>query len=110
MVKASNEPTSSETPIPLSRAALEVRKFCSAGEAEGVFMQGIRDLRIQLFWRSLSATEPSRLPGETKTLAKVTNPNLQPSFVSAAHIGAYEAGRNLSPTHETIVGTRTTLN
>jgi len=42
MVKVSNAPTSSETPIPLSRAALEVGKFCSAGEAEGVFMQGIR--------------------------------------------------------------------
>src|ERR1700756_1255776 len=45
----------------------------------------------------LSAPEPSRLRDKTKTLAKVCDPNLQPSFVSAAHIGAYEPRRDLTP-------------
>jgi hypothetical protein len=63
----------------------------------------------------LSAPEPSRLRDKTKTLAKVTDPNLQPSFVGAAHVSAHVTRRCLpplrvNPTHDTIVGTRTTLN
>jgi hypothetical protein len=63
----------------------------------------------------LSAPELSRLRDKTKTLAKVTDPNLQPSFVGAAHVSAHVTRRDLpplrvNPTQETIVGTRTTLN
>jgi hypothetical protein len=63
----------------------------------------------------LSAPELSRLRGKTKTLEKVTDANLQPSFVGAAHVSAHATRRGLpplrvNPTQQTIVGTRTTLN
>jgi hypothetical protein len=63
----------------------------------------------------LSAPKLSRLRDKTKTLAKVTDPNLQPSFMGAAHVSAHVTRRGLpplrvNPTQETIIGTRTTLN
>jgi hypothetical protein len=62
----------------------------------------------------LSAPELSWLRDKTKTLAKVTDPNLQPSFVGAAHVSAHVTRRGLpplrvNPTQGTIVGTSTTL-
>ena len=37
----------------------------------------------------LTATKPSRLPDDTKTLAELTHLYLQPSFLSAAKVRAY---------------------
>ena len=58
MAKAGEKRTSSETPIPFSKAALEVLKFCSAKEAEPVMMRGLKDLRIPLSWRRLEGLCP----------------------------------------------------
>lgn len=58
MALAGAKPTPSETPIPLSKAAREILKSCSAKEAEQVMVRGLWSRRIRLSWRRLEGFGP----------------------------------------------------